>query len=131
LAGLKQAVDQKHGLKEVRIECRNLFDAQMEASELKKIKAVVFDPPRSGAKAQAEALAVSDIARVIGVSCDPGTFARDAQILEEGGYTLEWVAPVDQFLWSHHIEIVGCFTKKSSGKVGTNLSSKAFSGDAF
>ncbi len=70
---------------------------------------MVFDPPRAGAEAQAGQIAASGAARVIGVSCNPATFARDARILVAGGFALERVLPVDQFLWSPHVELVGVF----------------------
>ena len=81
----------------------------MLAQELKGIQAVVFDPPRAGAEAQAAQIAQSAAARAVGVSCNPATFARDARILVDGGFTLQRVLPVDQFLWSPHVELVGVF----------------------
>ena len=67
---------------------------------------MVFDPPRQGAEAQARALAASTVPRVVAVSCNAATFARDARILADGGYRLARVTPVDQFLYSPHVEIV-------------------------
>ena len=72
---------------------------------------MVFDPPRAGAEAQARELAKSAVKRVVAVSCDAATFARDASILVAGGYRLSTVTPVDQFLWSPHVEIVGVFVR--------------------
>ena len=72
---------------------------------------MVFDPPRAGALAQAEEIAKSRVPSVIAVSCNPATLARDARALVDGGYRLESVTPVDQFLWSPHIEVVGMFSK--------------------
>ena len=72
---------------------------------------MVFDPPRAGALEQAKALADADVPRLIGVSCNPATFARDARILVEGGYRLEGVQVIDQFLWSHHVELVAAFAR--------------------
>ncbi|HOP20519.1 MAG TPA: 23S rRNA (uracil(1939)-C(5))-methyltransferase RlmD, partial [Amphiplicatus sp.] len=69
------------------------------------------DPPRAGARAQAETLAASRVPLVIGVSCNPATFARDAALLVAGGYRLEEVTPVDQFVYSSHVELVGVFRK--------------------
>ena len=66
----------------------------------------VLDPPRAGAKAQAEALAVSKVGKVVIISCNPGTCARDLRILVDGGYRITRVVPVDQFLFSPHIELV-------------------------
>ena len=68
---------------------------------------MVFDPPRQGAEAQARTLAASRVPLVVAVSCNPATFARDARILTDGGYRLTRVTPVDQFLYSAHVELVG------------------------
>ncbi len=73
---------------------------------------MVIDPPCSGAKTQTEHLAKSKLRRVVMVSCSPATFARDARILIDGGYALTRVTPVDQFLWSAHIELVALFERK-------------------
>ena len=88
--------------------------------ELKRFDAVVFDPPRQGAEAQAQALAASGVATVVAVSCNPATFARDARILVDGGYRLKRVSPVDQFLYSAHVELVACFQKSDGGRRETN-----------
>ena len=79
--------------------------------ELKGCDAVVFDPPRAGALEQARQIAESGAAVVVGVSCNPTTFARDARVLVDAGLALERVTPVDQFLWSAHIELVGVFRR--------------------
>ncbi|WP_425531968.1 class I SAM-dependent RNA methyltransferase [Ancylobacter koreensis] len=99
------------GLKPVTGEARDLFRRPLLPLELKAFDAVVFDPPRQGAQAQAEQLAASKVPLVVGVSCDPVTFARDAAILLTGGYRLEKVTPVDQFLYSAHVELVGVFRR--------------------
>jgi 23S rRNA (uracil1939-C5)-methyltransferase len=93
-------------LKPVRTFSRDLFRAPLLARELARYDAVVLDPPRSGARAQAEALAASKVPKVIMVSCNPGTCARDLRILLDGGYRITRVVPVDQFLFSPHIELV-------------------------
>ena len=72
---------------------------------------MVFDPPRQGAEAQARALAASVVPVVVAVSCNPATFARDARILAGGGYRLTRVTPVDQFLYSAHVELVALFRR--------------------
>lgn len=95
----------------LRAKTRNLFERPLTGFELKPYDAVIFDPPRAGAKAQAEQLAEAEIPVVVGVSCNPATFARDAQILRAGGYALTQVTPVDQFVYSPHVELVGIFTK--------------------
>src|SRR6476469_2601672 len=80
-------------------------------TELKDFDAVVFDPPRQGAEAQARELGKSTVPIVVAVSCDANTFARDAKILVDAGYRLAAVTPIDQFRYSHHIEIVAKFTR--------------------
>ena len=95
----------------VIVENRNLFQRPLMPSELTKYQAVVFDPPRSGAETVAKHLSISEVPRLIAVSCNPATFARDASILISGGYTLNRVTPVDQFVYSKHIELVAMFTK--------------------
>jgi len=90
---------------------RDLFRDPMEGRELDGFDAVVFDPPRAGAAAQAEALAASSVPVVIGVSCRPATFARDARTLVDGGYVLKRLRPVDQFLWSPHVELAAVFER--------------------
>ncbi|QFR34302.1 class I SAM-dependent RNA methyltransferase [Ancylobacter sp. TS-1] len=99
------------GLKPVTAEVRDLFRRPLLPLELKAFDAVVFDPPRQGAEAQARQLAAARVPLVVGVSCDPVSFARDAHILCEGGYRLESVTPVDQFLYSAHVEMVGVFRR--------------------
>ena len=89
---------------------RDLFEDPLTASELSRFDAVVFDPPRAGAREQCTRIAESGVPVVVAVSCNPATFARDARILTDGGYRLESVTPVDQFVWSAHIELVARFT---------------------
>jgi 23S rRNA (uracil1939-C5)-methyltransferase len=72
---------------------------------------VLFDPPRAGAADQARQIALSKVSTVVGVSCDAATFARDARILADGGFALETVKLIDQFLWSPHVELVGVFRR--------------------
>ncbi|MBS9476785.1 class I SAM-dependent RNA methyltransferase [Ancylobacter radicis] len=99
------------GLKPVSAEVRDLFRRPLYPLELKNFDAVVFDPPRQGAEAQAQQLALSKVPLVVGVSCDPASFARDAKILTDKGYRLDSVTPVDQFLYSAHVELVGVFRR--------------------
>jgi 23S rRNA (uracil1939-C5)-methyltransferase len=95
----------------ITTERRDLFVRPLTASELRRFDAVVFDPPRAGARAQAEELARSSVPVIAAVSCNPSTFARDARILTDGGYRLERVTPVDQFLWSPHLELAASFRR--------------------
>jgi 23S rRNA (uracil1939-C5)-methyltransferase len=99
------------GLRPVEAQQRDLFRRPFVAAELKTFDAVVFDPPRQGAEAQAREIAKSDVPVAIGVSCDANTFARDARILVQGGYKLSRVTAVDQFRYSFHVEIVGKFDR--------------------
>ncbi|ABS62406.1 23S rRNA (uracil-5-)-methyltransferase RumA [Parvibaculum lavamentivorans DS-1] len=114
LAALARAVREQGpslGLKPVTHETRDLARRPLLRSELDSFDAVVFDPPRAGAAAQAEEIARSEVPVVAAVSCNPATFARDARTLLDGGYALSELTPVDQFLWSPHIELVGIFRK--------------------
>jgi 23S rRNA (uracil1939-C5)-methyltransferase len=111
IAALKAAGGSAPGLKSISAEARDLARRPVLARELAKIDAVVFDPPRAGAMEQAREIGLSKVGRVVGVSCDPATFARDARILVDAGFTLERVLPVDQFLWSPHVELVGVFSR--------------------
>jgi 23S rRNA (uracil1939-C5)-methyltransferase len=99
------------GLKPVTTERRDLFKNPFLAAELNRFDAVVFDPPRQGAQAQSREIAASRVPVIAAVSCDPGTFARDARILIDGGYRLISVTPVDQFRYSAHVELVALFEK--------------------
>jgi 23S rRNA (uracil1939-C5)-methyltransferase len=98
-------------LKPVTSEARDLFKLPLTALELSRFEAVVLDPPRAGAQKQARALAASKVSRIAYVSCDAASFARDAAILAAGGFTPGPVQPIDQFLWSSHIELVAAFTR--------------------
>jgi 23S rRNA (uracil1939-C5)-methyltransferase len=111
LAALEKALRFTQGLKPVTAKTRDLFREPMVPVELKDFDAVVFDPPRAGAEAQARELAKSKVPVVVAVSCEPRTFARDAAILIAGGYRLEKLTPVDQFAWSSHVEVVGVFRR--------------------
>jgi 23S rRNA (uracil1939-C5)-methyltransferase len=92
-------------------EHRDLYRRPLTTAELDRFDAVIIDPPRSGAREQIEAMAATK-APVIGyVSCNPGSFARDAKILCEAGWTLDWVQPVGQFRWSTHVELASRFVR--------------------
>jgi 23S rRNA (uracil1939-C5)-methyltransferase len=93
------------------VEHRDLFRRPLDVQALNAFDSVVFDPPRAGALAQAEMLAKSQVPRVVAVSCNPNSFARDAEILCERGYQLDWIQPVGQFLWSTHVELVAQFSR--------------------
>lgn len=111
MLALTRAASITQGLKPIATETRDLFRRPLLEHELKPLDAVVLDPPRAGAEAQVRRLAASTVGTVIYVSCDVGSFARDAAILIAGGYALEVVTPVDQFRYSAHIELVGVFRR--------------------
>jgi 23S rRNA (uracil1939-C5)-methyltransferase len=111
IAAMGAAVRATPGLKPMTAAVRDLFREPLVPNEMKHLDAVVFDPPRAGAEAQARQLARSAVKTVVAVSCDAGSFARDAAILVDGGYALRRVTAVDQFKWSSHVEIVALFTR--------------------
>ncbi|HEY1561702.1 MAG TPA: RNA methyltransferase [Caulobacteraceae bacterium] len=112
IAALTRATGTTPGLKPIAATARDLDRRPVSAGELAGVDVVLFDPPRAGAEAQAREIARSRTPRVIGVSCNPTTFARDARILADAGFDLVQVLPVDQFLWSPHIEMVGNFSRE-------------------
>ena len=95
----------------IAVEHRDLYRRPLDVSELKAFDAVVLDPPRAGAEQQVAALAASGVSRIAYVSCNPATFARDARLLVDGGYQLDWVRPVGQFRWSTHVELAAAFNR--------------------
>lgn len=95
----------------VTAERRDLFRNPLTTTELDRFDAVVLDPPRAGAAAQSDELARAKVPRVVYASCDPASFARDARTLQEGGYRLEKLLPIDQFLWSAHVELIALFAR--------------------
>lgn len=109
---LGQAASRANVADRVSVERRDLARRPLSADELARFDAIVFDPPRVGALAQSRTLAGSTVPRVVAVSCNPATLARDARILVDGGYTLAHVAPVDSFVWSPHLELVARFERR-------------------
>ncbi|GLH81409.1 putative RNA methyltransferase [Bradyrhizobium sp. SSBR45G] len=105
IAALQKAAGTQ-GLKPIKAETRDLFRRPLMPQELREIDAVVFDPPRQGAQAQARQLAASKVPVIVAVSCNVTTFARDVRMLIDGGYKLETVVPVDQFRHTPHVELV-------------------------
>jgi 23S rRNA (uracil1939-C5)-methyltransferase len=112
VVALDRATRATPGLRRVTTEARDLFRRPLLGPELDRFAAVVLDPPRAGAEAQTRQIAGSKVSRVVSVSCDAGTFARDAALLIAAGFTLEHVVPVDQFKHSPHVEIVGYFRRE-------------------
>jgi 23S rRNA (uracil1939-C5)-methyltransferase len=111
LAALEKGARGAEGLRRVTTETRDLFRRPLEPDEFKGVEAVVIDPPRAGAEAQMRTLAKSDIPVIAAVSCNPVNFARDAKILVNAGYSLDWVQVVDQFRWSAHVELAARFSR--------------------
>ena len=107
LAALDSAVRTNGLAGRITAQQRDLYRQPLRASELAAYSAVVFDPPRAGAKDQAAQIAQSGVPLVVAVSCNPATFARDVRLLVDGGYRLVKVATLDQFPWSPHVELVG------------------------
>jgi 23S rRNA (uracil1939-C5)-methyltransferase len=95
----------------VTATARDLARRPLLAPELAGYDAIVFDPPFNGAREQSQAIAASPVRRIVGVSCNPVTFARDARILVDGGCRLVAVQPIDQFVWSTHLELVALFER--------------------
>lgn len=111
IAALSQAARATPGLKPIEAAVRDLFRAPLVPNELKPFDAIVFDPPRAGAEAQARQIAKCQTKTVVAVSCDATTLARDAEILVGGGYHIDSVTPIDQFKWTSHVETVVVFRK--------------------
>lgn len=106
IAALVEATRKTQGLKPLATRVRDLFREPLSAKELELFDTVVFDPPRAGGDAQARMIAKSKVKTVVAVSCAPGTLARDVRTMIEGGYVLESVTPIDQFLFSPHVEAI-------------------------
>ena len=111
IAALKGGLGTAPGLRSITAEARDLFRRPLTPHDLKGCDAIVFDPPRAGAADQTAQIVDTKAAVVVGVSCNPQTFARDARMLIDAGFVLERVTPIDQFLWSTHVELVGVFRR--------------------
>ncbi|NBE07336.1 class I SAM-dependent RNA methyltransferase [Paragemmobacter ruber] len=111
MAALEKGWRNTPGLKRISTETRDLFRRPLEPDEFKGIDAVVIDPPRAGAEAQFATLSRSAVPVIAAVSCNPATFARDARMLVQAGWHLDWVQVVDQFRWSSHVELAARFRR--------------------
>jgi 23S rRNA (uracil1939-C5)-methyltransferase len=111
VTALQKAAAATAGLKPVKAWSRDLFRRPLPPQELRDYDAVIFDPPRQGAEAQARQLAASRVPVVVAVSCNLTSFARDARILIDGGYRIQSVTPVDQFRHTPHVELVARFER--------------------
>ena len=116
LAALNTAARNTQGLKPIETRQRDLMREPLSRKELEDVDAVVFDPPRAGAEAQAQSLAKSKVGTVVAVSCNPATLARDVAILLDGGYELQTLLPIDQFLYSNHLEAIAVLVHGSKIK---------------
>ncbi len=112
LEALNIAARHSQGLKPLTTSRRDLFRQPLGVREFKGIDGVIINPPRAGAQNQCTQLAASTVKTIVMVSCNPTTFARDARILIDGAYTIGSVAPINQFLWSPHLEVVATFTNR-------------------
>jgi 23S rRNA (uracil1939-C5)-methyltransferase len=97
--------------KPINVEHRDLYRRPFDRQELGSFDAVALDPPRAGAAEQVRELSSSGVGRIAYVSCNPATFARDAEMLVSGGYRIDWVRPVGQFRWSTHVELAAAFSR--------------------
>lgn len=112
IAALSAARKRASGLKPLTVEVRDLFRRPLTAKELSRYDAIVFDPPFAGVKSQAEALAAAKVGRAAAVSCNPATLARDLAVMVAGGWRVDKVVPIDQFLWSAHVEVVAALSRR-------------------
>ncbi|MGV6840341.1 MAG: class I SAM-dependent RNA methyltransferase [Planktomarina sp.] len=111
ITAFNDAVRYTQGIKKAEGYVRDLFRNPLLAEDLTGLDVVIIDPPRAGAEAQMVHIAQSQINRVAMVSCNPITFARDAETLTKAGFELNWLDVVDQFRWSTHIEAVAYFSR--------------------
>lgn len=111
LEALRAGAKSTSGLKPITTDKRNLFKRPLTNFELNNYDGICLDPPRAGALEQAAMLAKSKVSRIAYISCDADSFARDAKVLIDGGYRLGEIVPVDQFLWSSHIELAAVFAR--------------------
>ncbi len=114
IRALGRAAKKTTGIRPVTTEVRDLFRSPLDWKDLKRFDAAVIDPPRAGAEAQTRALALSSLTRIAMVSCNATTFARDLKILVAAGWRVSRITPVDQFIWSPHIEIVAALDRNSA-----------------
>lgn len=109
---LRDSANLLKGTKKLTTEIRDLYLRPLNEFELNEFDGAIIDPPRAGAKAQVEEVIRSSITKIVMISCNPATFARDARMLVDAGFKMGTVTPVDQFLYSPHLEIIACFERK-------------------
>jgi len=125
LAALAEAKRMSTGLKPILTKVRDLVREPLSARELEAFDCVVLDPPRAGAQAQARQIGRARVPRVVYVSCNPATLARDARTLVDGGFALQRVVPIDQFLYSAHLEAVAVFCRPRGAGAESRVGSGA------
>lgn len=101
----------KQSTKKIKGIYKNLFLNPLMTNELNMYDAIILNPPRDGAKEQIKEIANSTVKNIVYISCNPNTFSRDAEELINKGYKLTSITPVDQFLWTSHIEVISLFEK--------------------
>jgi 23S rRNA (uracil1939-C5)-methyltransferase len=116
ITALARAAATTSGLRNLTAETRDLFRRPLRTDELAAFDAALMDPPRAGALEQARAFAASTLPLVISISCNAGTFARDARVLIDGGFQIETVTPLDQFRFSAHVEIAAVFRRPKKAR---------------
>lgn len=93
----------------VRFETADLYAEDFDPSMLPAADLVMLDPPRSGAERIARAIRRLGPRRAVYVSCHPGTLARDARLMAEGGYMLTAAGILDMFPHTAHVESIAVF----------------------
>jgi len=116
VAALSEAINNNQGFKPITPHQRDLFRDPLSVRELRAFDAAVINPPRAGAAEQCERLAQSAIKTLVMVACNPATLSRDARTLVDGGYTLKGLTPIDQFVYSAHLESVAVFERLAASK---------------
>ena len=111
LSALQNAAHQTSGIKPITTERRDLFRHPLDVGDLAPFAAAILDPPRAGALAQVQHVANSHLGNVVMVSCNPVTFARDTAVLVAAGFEMVETTVIDQFRWSHHVEVMAHFTR--------------------
>ena len=111
LNALKSSVNMMSGIKNLTTEVRDLFFRPLLPHELNEFDAAIIDPPRAGAHNQISEIIKSDLQKLVMISCNQVTFAKDSRRLVEAGFTMGIVTQVDQFLFSSHLEIITVFTR--------------------
>ncbi len=112
IEALRMGAQRSQGLKPIDARVRDLLREPLSRRELNEFRAVIFDPPRAGAREQVASLAKSEVPLVVAVSCNPATLARDARVLVDGGYQMGDLTLIDQFRYSPHTEVIVVFRRK-------------------